>query len=186
MLERAVASTRNAGVDNLAFVRGDAVELPFRDASFDAVCCFAALHLFADPFKALDQHAPRADAGRADRAVHDLPRPLGARCALFESAGRQPERHADVRAATRSSTRSSDRGFADVRQRITGFTQFVGGRLPLACRDGRGAGFRLARPAPAPSITSRATRSRCQRASPNIDGVRSARASATDAGRAPT
>ena len=27
---------------------------PFRDQSFDAVCCFAALHLFADPLKALD------------------------------------------------------------------------------------------------------------------------------------
>ena len=38
-------------------MRGDAVELPFRDASFDAVCCFAALHLFAEPFVALDHMA---------------------------------------------------------------------------------------------------------------------------------
>ena len=54
MLERAVRDTPGAGVDNLAFVYGDAVKLPFRDHSFDAVCCFAAFHLFADPFKALD------------------------------------------------------------------------------------------------------------------------------------
>ena len=47
MLARAVADTTRPA--SVAYVRGDAEALPFRDASFDAVCCFAALHLFADP-----------------------------------------------------------------------------------------------------------------------------------------
>jgi len=42
---------------NVAYVLGDATALPFRDSSFDAVCCFAALHLFAEPFLALDHMA---------------------------------------------------------------------------------------------------------------------------------
>jgi ubiquinone/menaquinone biosynthesis C-methylase UbiE len=54
MLARAVEDTGRAGLDNVAYVRGDAQNLPFRDASFDAVCCFAAVHLFADPMTALD------------------------------------------------------------------------------------------------------------------------------------
>ena len=55
MLARAVADTTEAGLANAAYVRGDAQELPFRDRSFDAVCCFAAFHLFADPMRALDR-----------------------------------------------------------------------------------------------------------------------------------
>src|SRR5919197_916441 len=44
MLTKAVEDTREAGLD-VAYIRGDAQELPFRAQSFDAVCCFAALHL---------------------------------------------------------------------------------------------------------------------------------------------
>ena len=55
MLARGAEENRRAGLDNLALVRGDATAMPFRDASFDAACCFAALHLFADPFAALDE-----------------------------------------------------------------------------------------------------------------------------------
>ena len=52
MLARAVSETR---ADNVAYLRGDASELPFRDGSFDAVCCFAALYLIEEPFKAIDE-----------------------------------------------------------------------------------------------------------------------------------
>jgi SAM-dependent methyltransferase len=52
MLARAVADTApDAGVH---YVRGDAVDLPFRDGVFDAVCCFGALYLFDDPWTAVD------------------------------------------------------------------------------------------------------------------------------------
>ena len=54
MLARAVTDTAAAGFDHVAYVRGDAADAPFVDASFDAVCCFAALNLMADPYAALD------------------------------------------------------------------------------------------------------------------------------------
>ena len=38
---------------NVAYVRGDACDLPFRDGSFDAICCFAALYLIEEPMRAL-------------------------------------------------------------------------------------------------------------------------------------
>ena len=50
MLEVAVRDTASG---NVAYVRGDARDLPFRDGSFDAVCCFAALYLIEEPMRAL-------------------------------------------------------------------------------------------------------------------------------------
>jgi SAM-dependent methyltransferase len=124
MLARGVADTPGGEV---AYVRGDAVALPFRDASFDAVCCFAALHLFAEPFVALD-HMTRVLTP-------------GGRIAIFTSCRLQsaPGQAVNEIAGTRSGMRVfgrdeitgalEERGFADVRQRIAGLTQFVGGRL---------------------------------------------------------
>ena len=129
MLTRAVRETEDAGLSGVAaFVRGDASELPFRDASFDAVCCFAALNLFADPDPALERM----------RTV--LTR--GGRIALFTSAlGRTPPlRTWQTAVAGLGGVRMFERdelvaalkglGFVEIRQRIAGFTQFVGGRLP--------------------------------------------------------
>jgi SAM-dependent methyltransferase len=127
MLARAVRETRAAGLDNVVFVHGDASLLPFRDASFDAVCCFAALNLFAEPLKALDQ----------------MTRVLtpGGRIAIFTSCkSRSPALGAMEAALTARSglrmfgqdevvTALRERGFDDVNQRISGLTQFVGARL---------------------------------------------------------
>jgi ubiquinone/menaquinone biosynthesis C-methylase UbiE len=124
MLTRAVASTSGSVV---SYVRGDVIEMPFRDASFDAVCCFAALNLFARPMAALDS----------------MTRVLtpGGRIAIFTSVG---GRSAPFNAlATAVAARSGihvfgrrelvdaleDRGYVEIRQRIAGVTQFVGGRL---------------------------------------------------------
>lgn len=124
MLARAVRDTAQA---NVVYVRGNAVELPFRDASFDAVCCFAALHLFADPLIALD-HMTRVLTP-------------GGRLALFTSCRTRsaPLRTLDGLAGARSGMRMFERdevadalrarGFEDVVQRVTGLTQFVGARL---------------------------------------------------------
>ena len=178
------ARDRRAGVDNLVFVHGDAAALPFRDASFDAVCCFAALNLFAEPFKALDEMRRVLTPGRADRDVHELPRPLRRRCA--RSRRRSPRRRGmrmfeqdEIVDALR------ERGFTDVRQRLAGAHPVR--RRPAAqlaayfaaASSGEGCAT-----APSWSITICATRSRCQRASPNITASRS-RASGTGAGRAP-
>jgi ubiquinone/menaquinone biosynthesis C-methylase UbiE len=125
MLDRAARDTR---ATNVAYVRGDAVRLPFRDASFDAVCCFAALHLFADPFAALD-HMTRVLTP-------------GGRIALFTScrASSAPLRTVDGFVGARSGMRMferdeittalEDRGLVDVHQRVAGVTQFVGARSP--------------------------------------------------------
>jgi SAM-dependent methyltransferase len=124
MLSRAVEDTRE---DNVAYVRGDAQELPFLDRSFDAVCCFAAFHLFADPMRALDR-------------MTEVLTP-GGRVALFTSVrGRSaPLRTFESLLAVRSGARLFEqrelvdqleaRGFVEIRQRVTGVTQFVGGRL---------------------------------------------------------
>ncbi len=128
MLDRAVRETHAAGFDNLCFVFADAAALPFRDASFDAACCFAALNLFPQPLRALDE-------------MRRVLAP-GGRIALFtSSAGRTgPLRALERAVAAPAGIRMfdqdelvealRDRGFTDIRQRLAGLTQFVGGRLP--------------------------------------------------------
>ncbi len=54
MLAQAVRETDRR---NVAYVRGDACALPFRDGTFDAICCFAALYLIDEPMSALDEIA---------------------------------------------------------------------------------------------------------------------------------
>jgi ubiquinone/menaquinone biosynthesis C-methylase UbiE len=127
MLARAVEETQEARIDNLAFVHADATRLPFVDASFDAVCCFAALNLFAEPFAALDE-------------MRRVLSP-GGRIALFTScrARTGPLRVVESALAAPSGVHMfeqdevvqalRERGFTDIRQRLSGLTQFVGGRL---------------------------------------------------------
>jgi SAM-dependent methyltransferase len=127
MLARAVHDTPPREYPNVSYVRGDAVRLPFRDQTFDAVSCFAALHLFAEPFVALD-HMTRVLTP-------------GGRIAILTSARtRSPVmRSWDGRLGKAGGIRMfdqdeivgalEDRGFRDVSQRITGLAQFVGGRL---------------------------------------------------------
>jgi SAM-dependent methyltransferase len=127
MLARAVADTRRAGLDQVAYVRGDAQELPFRDQSFDAVCCFAAIHLFADPTRALDRMtAVLTPGGRIAlfTSVRARSAPLRAAESLLTArSGARMFEHDELVRALR------ERGFTEVRQRLTGITQFVGGRL---------------------------------------------------------
>ena len=124
MLRRAVDET---SLDHVVYVRGDVVDMPFVPQSFDAVCCFAALNLFADPMGALDS----------------MTRVLtpGGRIALFTSCRTRsvPFRAFEEVVRSRSGMHLFERrelvdaleqrGYVEIRQRITGFTQFVGGRL---------------------------------------------------------
>jgi ubiquinone/menaquinone biosynthesis C-methylase UbiE len=123
MLARAVQDTRPGEV---AYIRGDAINLPFRDESFDAVCCFAALNLFDDPFAALE-HMVRVLTP-------------GGRIALFTSCrgSSGPLRVADRLFAQPAGMRMFERdeltdalrahGLREIHQRVTGLTQFVGAR----------------------------------------------------------
>jgi ubiquinone/menaquinone biosynthesis C-methylase UbiE len=117
------------GIRNLALIRGDATRLPFHDASFDGACCFAALHLFADPFGALDE-------------MRRVLAP-GGRIALMTSVRRSltlPPLKPVIERASGMRLFESDelvlalqqRGFENVRQRLAGMVQFLGGRLAAA------------------------------------------------------
>ncbi len=48
MLEFAVNKARQQGLQNVRFIRGNALEIPLPDDSFDVVNCCGALHLFSD------------------------------------------------------------------------------------------------------------------------------------------
>jgi ubiquinone/menaquinone biosynthesis C-methylase UbiE len=127
MLERAVADTPSREV---AYVRGDIAAPIFREHSFDAVCCFAAFHLLADPMAALDRMTGLlAPGGRI--ALFTTARPRSAPLRTFQSiatarSGAVMFDQGEVAAAL------SERGYTEVRVRVAGVTQFVGGRLALA------------------------------------------------------
>ena len=124
MLQRAVVET---DLDQVVYVRGDVIDMPFREQSFDAVCCFAALNLFADPMAALDSMTRMLTPG-GRIALFTSCRTRSAPFRAFEEVVRSRsgmhlfERRELVDALER-------RGYVEIRQRITGFTQFVGGRL---------------------------------------------------------
>ncbi len=127
MLGQAVAET---GAPNAAYVRADAERLPFRDASFHAVCCYAALYLMDEPFT----------------AIAEMIRVLapGGRVAVLTSCHRGPDvlRPIAGLAAAPSGIRLFGRdeitgafrraGLREVRQQVTGAAQFVGARKPPA------------------------------------------------------
>ena len=126
MLDRGASDLERSRLANLALIRGNAVELPFRDDCFDAACCFAALHLFDDPMLALDQ-------------IARVLRP-GGRVALMTSVRRQltvPALKPVIERASGMRVFESDeivralreRGFSEIHQRLAGMVQFVGGRL---------------------------------------------------------
>lgn len=124
MLEAAVRDT-DAG--NVAYLRGDACALPFGDASFDAVCCFAALYLIEDPARALEE----------------IVRVLapGGRVALLTSCNRGFVPASTTNAVVRSLTGVRIFGreeltaaltddLVEIDQRVAGLAQFVSARKP--------------------------------------------------------
>jgi SAM-dependent methyltransferase len=125
MLEVAV---RDTGADNVAYVRGDASALPFRDGSFDAVCCFAALYLIEEPMRALEEIV---------RVLSP-----GGRVALLASCNRGHLPASPTNAVVRglSGVRIFDRdeltrplraaGLIEVEQQVSGLAQFVSARNP--------------------------------------------------------
>ncbi len=128
MLARAVEETPAArgARGNVAYVRADAARLPFRDSSFDAVCCFAALHLFDEPFAALDEMARvLTPGGRVAILTSCRTRTAAARAWDGFVGGRLGMRMFERDEITEA---LADRGFATVRRRISGLVQFVGGR----------------------------------------------------------
>jgi ubiquinone/menaquinone biosynthesis C-methylase UbiE len=127
MLARAVKDT---AAENVAYIRGDAQQLPFRDETFEAVCCYAALYLMDDPFAAIDEIVRvLAPGGRVAvlTSVHRGPgvlRPLNT--LLTAPSGIRMFASDEVTGAFAAY------GLADIRQRLARFGQFVGARKPAA------------------------------------------------------
>ena len=123
MLERAV---HDNPLPRAVYLHADALELPFDDRTFDAVCCFAALYLVAEPCAVL----------------HEMVRVLapGGRIAVMTSYGRESflARKGLELGATLCGVRVFDRttvpaflaaaGLIDVDQQLRGISQFVTGR----------------------------------------------------------
>jgi len=123
MLRVAVRDTESP---NVAYLRGDACALPFRDDSFDAVCCFAALYLIEEPMRALEEIVRvLAPGGRVALLTSCNRGPLPARVsnAVVHSLG-------GVRVFARDElTRALlDGGLVEVEQRVRGVGQFISAR----------------------------------------------------------
>ena len=120
MLDQAA---REQNPPNVRFVRGDAAALPFPDATFDAVCCFAALYFIEQPLRAIDEIVRvLAPGGRVAllASVSRGPLPAGAMDAVVRRAsGTRIFGRDDLTRALRRS--GSDRG----RPALAGFAQFV-------------------------------------------------------------
>lgn len=126
MLARGARDLERDNARNVVLMRGDAAALPFRSGSVDAACCFAALHLFADPMAALaDMTRVLAPGGRiaimtSIRRQVTLPplKPL-----IERASGMRVFEHDEI------VNRLHELAFTDVHQRVSGLVQFVGGRL---------------------------------------------------------
>jgi ubiquinone/menaquinone biosynthesis C-methylase UbiE len=127
MLERGAADLQRSDLRNLALVRGDAMALPFVDDSFDGVCCFAALHLFEDPYTGLDETARVLAPGGRIALMTSVQRQLGPRGPMKPIT----ERLSGIRVFGQQEIVEAlqERGFDDIHQRLSGLVQFVGGRL---------------------------------------------------------
>lgn len=119
------AGARVTKAANVAYIRGGACELPFQASSFDAVCCFGALHLFEPPMQALDE-------------IVRMLAP-GGRLALMTTCDPESTRDredSDVRKYggmlmfPRDAITGAlgDRGLLAIEQRVTGNIQFVSAR----------------------------------------------------------
>ncbi|MDV6013579.1 methyltransferase domain-containing protein [Haloechinothrix sp. LS1_15] len=121
MLARAVE--RTARQSAVAYLRGDAVALPLAADTVDALCCFAALHMFADPEAALDSFARTLKpGGRIVLLASGLRKRQPAR--TFDLAG---GRLAGLRMFERGEVAEllSQRGFTEITQDFHGVAQIV-------------------------------------------------------------
>ncbi|TPG34294.1 methyltransferase domain-containing protein [Mycolicibacterium hodleri] len=126
MLAQAVRET--APDSPVGYVRGDAVDLPFDDGTFDAISCYGALYLMDDPLGSL----------------RDMIRVLkpGGRIAILTTCARGPAhvRQVEVAASRLAPLRLfdvdeitdalRDAGLVEVTRNVSAASQTVGGRRP--------------------------------------------------------
>ncbi|WP_325050334.1 class I SAM-dependent methyltransferase [Amycolatopsis panacis] len=123
-LDGAVGMPSRALDEPVAYLRAGAVEPPLESSTVDAVCCFAALHMFAEPETCLRLLHPASPPGRPNRAAHPVPAETGN---LPDSLTQQEESPAGSECS--AAGRSRARGFHDVQDRYFGLAQLASGRL---------------------------------------------------------
>jgi SAM-dependent methyltransferase len=125
MLDVAV---RDSGASNAVYMRGDACSLPFRDDSFDAVCCFAALYLIEEPMQALAEIVRVLAPGGRVALLTSCNRGLLSAGAVSEVV----RWLSGVRIFARDALKRLliDDGLVEVDQRVTGLAQFLSARKP--------------------------------------------------------
>jgi SAM-dependent methyltransferase len=125
MLARAVQETRD---ENVAYLRGDASSMPFRDGSFDGVCCFAALYLIEDPFAAIDEMVRVLAPGGRIALLSSVNR--GLLPASATNAVMRPLSGIRIFGRDEITRALSRRRMGRVAQRVSGLGQFVSARKP--------------------------------------------------------
>ncbi|MGX8903920.1 class I SAM-dependent methyltransferase [Streptomyces netropsis] len=122
----APSPARENDAPDIGYVRGDASALPFRDSTFDAVCCFGALYLIPAPWAALDNMVRVLKPG-GRLAILTTRRPANAAVRLTtELASRTVGiRMFDQEELTQALT---DHGLDQLRQRNLPILQLVAGR----------------------------------------------------------
>ena len=124
MLERAVDNTSES---NVVYARADAAELPFRDATMDAVSCSACLQLLPDPFAAIDEMRRVLRPG--GRIALTAPGGMtGALGKVTDALGRAGEIRLFEPGSLRQALR--ERGFEDVTDRSTALLHVLDATKP--------------------------------------------------------
>ena len=120
MLARAVRDTREG---DIGYVRGNAIELPFREGTFDAVACFGAMYLFSDPWAALDDMTRVLKPGGRIVILTSLRPPVPAADSLGRLVGFRTFGAGEMVEALEK------RGFVNVQRRGYPLMQMLGARL---------------------------------------------------------
>ena len=131
MLER--AQTEDGGdAATLAYVRGDATNLPFASDTADAICCFAALHMFPDPLRSLDEMARVLKPGGRLALLTTYKPSSGPIATVAGKAGPVSGQRMFGREEIRDAL--EQRGFTVGYQEAGGVAQIVGAKLERAAR----------------------------------------------------
>lgn len=126
MLER--AQTEEGGdPKTLAYILGDATNLPFEDATADAICCFAALHMFPDPYRSLDEMARVLKPGGRLALLTSFKPTRGPFATAIAKSGTASGQRMFGRKEIRNAL--EDRGFAVTYQEAGGVAQIIGAKL---------------------------------------------------------